>query len=58
MQIATAKKSLSKHVEYIMFLISTNSQYSSNIHVVLENRGRNKHELDRYKSSEKSEIFN
>ena len=49
MQIATAKKNLSKHIEYIMFLISTNSQYASNIHVILEQKGRNKHELDKYK---------
>ena len=58
LQIGNTKKNLSKHIEYIMFLISTNSQYASNVHVVLEQRGRNKHELDKYKSSERAEIFN
>lgn len=58
MQIAKQKKNLSKHIEYILFLISTNTQYQSNTYEILLNRGRNKHDLDKYKSSERSEIFN
>ena len=58
MHIATAKKNLSKHVEYIMFLVSTISHYASNTHVNLEERGLNRHQLDKYKNSERSEIFN
>lgn len=58
MHIATAKKNLSKHIEYIMFLVSTSSHYASNTHVHLEDRGLNRHQLDKYKNTERSEIFN